>query len=207
MGLPVFLKGLFVGITLCAPVGPIGILCIRRTLLQGRLAGLLSVLGASTADGVYCMTAALGMTFISRFLDRERIVLELIGAVALMLVGAAIFFTAPPSGAPSRAKGLLGAFSSTFFLMLANPMPIIAFTAVLTVMGAHGGEIDFLFAVAFTSGVFIGACSWSPTLVALVALLQPQIHQGRIGILNRLAGAGLLVIGAFLALRVLASAA
>src|SRR4030066_1694169 len=91
-----FYRGLVIGFSIAAPVGPIGVLCIKRTLSSGRVIGLLSGMGAATADALYGCIAAFGLTFISNFLIREQFILRLIGGAFLCYLGVKTFFS-PPS--------------------------------------------------------------------------------------------------------------
>src|SRR5512139_2322421 len=95
MSIFIFLQGFFVGLLLCAPIGPIGLLSVKRTLTHGRAAGVASVLGASAADVLYCALAGFGITLISSFLERQHLWLELSGGLILILLGMRIFFSEP----------------------------------------------------------------------------------------------------------------
>ena len=90
-----FLRGLIMGISIAAPVGPIGVLCIRRTLAQGKLAGFISGLGAATADAIYGIIAGFGITFISGFLIAQARWLSLVGGLFLCFLGIRTFLSDP----------------------------------------------------------------------------------------------------------------
>ena len=116
-----FLRGLLIGFSIAAPVGPIGVLCIRRTLAEGRVYGFVSGLGAATADATYGSIAGFGLTFIASFLVSQGLWLRLIGGLFLVYLGLRTFLTKP--AAPSADTGggrlaLTGAFASTFLLTL-----------------------------------------------------------------------------------------
>jgi threonine/homoserine/homoserine lactone efflux protein len=184
-------EGIVIGLCTCAPVGPIGLLCIRRTIVQGRLAGLLSVLGASTGDIIYCSVAGLGMTWISQFLRQEKILFQLVGALVLIVLGIVLFFSEY-----SREKvpqfqqgGLPGAYISTFLLMLANPMPVVLFTSTFAALGIRGWGENFLSAALLVGGVFLGSAAWSPVLVSGASLICAQPTPTQMRWLNRASGA------------------
>lgn len=182
-----FLKGLVAGLVLCAPMGPIGMLIIRRTFVSGRLAGLVSVLGASTADGLYCLVATLGVAYISEFLRNEQRLLTSLGGLVLISLGLRLFFSKPPTKPMNGvAMGLKDAFLSSFLLMLTNPMPILLFTTAFTALGIHGGEYAARFIL--TAGVFTGSALWGPILVASVAILGRQVGPRHMIILNKISG-------------------
>src|SRR4051812_8188873 len=126
-----FLKGLLIGFSIAAPVGPIGVLCIQRTLSYGRLSGLLTGLGAATADGVYGAVAAFGLTVVSSFLTGQQFWFQLIGGAFLFYLGAKNFKATPATKAASKEhKGLLFDYISTVFLTLTNPATILSFVAI-----------------------------------------------------------------------------
>src|SRR5208283_3746709 len=127
----ILIKGVIVGLSIAAPVGPIGLLCIRRSLAEGRASGLLSGLGAATADALYGSMAAFGLTAVSSLLIRERLWIGAAGGVFLCYLGARTFLSPPAAHAGSASRlGLVAAYFSTFALTLANPMTILSFIAV-----------------------------------------------------------------------------
>jgi threonine/homoserine/homoserine lactone efflux protein len=200
----IFIKGLVVGLIICAPVGPIGVLCVRRTLTEGRLAGFFSVLGASTADAVYCAIAGLGITYVSSFLAQEKVLLQLLGGAVLILVGAKIFFSKMregPAACPDRS--LFQAYYSAFLIMLANPFPILIFGAVLTALGVHGWKGDYVSTGILVVGVLAGSALWAPVLVALVTIFNLRFSGRELIAINRIAGAMIFSFGAFLSLATL----
>ena len=140
MSLQIILKGILIGVTIAAPVGPIGILCIRRTLAEGRLAGFISGLGAATADAMYGAIAAFGLTFISVFLINQSFWLRLGGGLFLIYLGIKSFLSVPSQGADlnpksSRNESVLNYYGSTLFLTLTNPITIISFAAIFAGFG------------------------------------------------------------------------
>lgn len=197
----IFFKGIGVGLVMCAPIGPIGVLCVRRTLLEGRLAGMVSVLGASAADGLYCALAGMGIAFLSDWLAREQIILRLVGGVVLVLLGGRIFFARPRlTKTRGSGRGLWDAFFSTFFLMLANPMPIVAFTATFAALGLTGWQRNYGTTATLVIGVTLGSALWAPALATLAHRIRPQIERGGVPILNRISGGIILGFGLVLGL-------
>lgn len=193
MDLNLFLRGLVIGFSIAAPVGPIGVLCIRRTLAEGRAYGLASGLGAASADGFYGLIAALGLTLVADFLRQQQVWLGLIGGGYLLYLGVKTFGARPAEtaadagerGAPQR--GLIGAYASTLFLTLTNPLTIFAFAAIFAGVGAAvgAGSGGALLVVA---GVFAGSCAWWLILVTFTGLFRARL--GPIGLrwINRLSG-------------------
>lgn len=145
MGVDFFLKGLILGFSIAAPVGQIGVLCIRKTLQFGRLSGLFSGLGAAAADAIYAVIAAFGLTLISNFLIAGQFWFRLIGGVFLLYLGWKTFFAQPYSQTQKVSHTtLLNDFISTFFLTLTNPMTILSFLAVFAGLGLSNVEGDYL---------------------------------------------------------------
>jgi len=139
MGLATLLRGLVIGFSIAAPVGPIGVLCIRRTLADGRATGLAVGLGAAAADAVYGAIAGFGLTAVSSLLVRQQGILRLVGGLFLCYLGVRTFLARPADrAARAGGAGLVGAFTSTFGLTLTNPATILSFVAVFAGLGIAG---------------------------------------------------------------------
>lgn len=181
---------------MCAPIGPVGLLCVRRTLLAGPIAGLVSLLGTSLADGFYCAVAGLGVTFISHVLTKHKLFFQLLGALILVLLGIRIFFSASNGKKSlSERNGLMEAFASTFVLTLSNPMLVIVFMAVFTALGVHGWWADFSPTALLVMGVFSGSASWAPVLAIVGSVFRPQLNAYHVRIINRYSGAIMMTFG------------
>jgi threonine/homoserine/homoserine lactone efflux protein len=188
------LRGLAIGFSIAAPVGPIGVLCIRRTLAQGRLAGLLSGLGAATADAIYGFIAGFGLTYISNMLVGYQPWIRLIGGLFLCYLGVRTFVSKPvESAVPVRQKGLLRDYASTFFLTLTNPMTIISFAAVFAGLGIGSATGDYRSASLLVLGVFAGSAAWWLILSGGVSLFRSRFSPRALGWVNR--GAGIVILG------------
>jgi threonine/homoserine/homoserine lactone efflux protein len=147
MYLSIALRSILIGISIAAPVGPIGILCIRRTLAEGRIAGFISGLGAATADAFYGAIAAFGLTFISLFLLQHTFWLRLGGGIFLLFLGVRIFLAIPASSAenetsPGKKRGLLNYYASTFLLTITNPLTILSFAAIFAGIGGLNSKMS-----------------------------------------------------------------
>ncbi len=192
----IFLKGLVLGFSIAAPVGPIGILCIRRTLSEGRLHGLISGLGAATADGFYGLVAGFGLTIISDALMGQQFWLALLGSVYLSYLGFKTFFATPvTSSADAVPGGLWGAYFSTLMLTLTNPVTILSFVAIFAGLGVITAEGNFSSATLLVLGVFLGSAIWWLTLSGGVSLLRERFDTRKLIWVNRLAGIILLAYG------------
>ncbi|MBS1966520.1 MAG: LysE family transporter, partial [Chloroflexi bacterium SZAS-1] len=161
MDATLLLKGLLIGFSIAAPVGPIGALCIRRTLANGRAAGLVSGLGAATADAMYGCIAGFGLTFISSLLMSQQLWLKLIGGAFLCYLGIRTLLARPAAQAANASGvGLFGAYASTFFLTLTNPTTILSFLAVFAGLGLASAAGNYGAAALLVLGVFIGSALW-----------------------------------------------
>jgi len=191
-----FLQGLIIGFSIAAPVGPIGILCIRRTLAEGRLTGFISGLGAASADAVYGSIAAFGLTAVSAFLVTQRLWLQLVGGGFLLYLGIRTFQAKPaPSTTEERHGGLPSAFLSTFFLTLTNPMTILSFTAIFAGLGLGQTRGNLSGAAMLVLGVFLGSSTWWLTLSALIGIFKERINDKMLRWVNRVAGVIIALFG------------
>ena len=183
------LRGLIIGFSIAAPVGPIGVLCIRRTLAEGRASGLFSGLGAATADAVYGGIAGFGVTFISDLLISQQVWLRLIGGCFLCYLGVKTFLSKPAEQAASaKGKGLVGSYVSTFFLTVANPMTILSFAAIFAGLGVGGAGGNYVSAAILVLGVFVGSTLWWFILSYGVTVFRTKFNPSRLRWVNRISG-------------------
>ncbi len=204
MSLSFFIKGIVIGFSIAAPVGPIGVLCIRRSLAEGSRMGLATGLGAATADALYGAVAGFGLTAISGFLVQQQFWLALIGGLFLCYLGARTFLSKPAAeAAPARQPGgLLSGYMSTLILTLANPATIFSFVAVFAGFGL-GGTANYGAASLLVLGVFTGSALWWLILSSSVGLLRSRVHGDWLGAVNRFSGALLFAFGVYASSRVL----
>ncbi|HEU4725333.1 MAG TPA: LysE family translocator [Candidatus Eisenbacteria bacterium] len=199
MDLALFGQGLLLGFSIAAPVGPIGILCIRRTLSESRASGFASGLGAATADALYGCVAAFGLTIVSELLVKARAPMAWGGGAFLLWIGWRTMRARPPelgaAAAAGAAPSLWSAWASTFLLTVTNPMTILSFVAVFAGLGlgsrAHGPAA----AVALVAGVFGGSAAWWFALSGSVSLLRARFTTGGLAWVNRISGAVLIAFG------------
>lgn len=179
-----FLKGLLIGFAIAVPVGPIGFLCLRRTLVYGRLTGFVSGLGAATADAFYGLVAALGLTAISAFLLRAETWLQLIGGTFLVFLGLRTALAKSPVAdiedgelpPPPPQRSWPAAFFSTFALTLASPATILAFMAIFAGVGLASEADTPLHAFELVGGVFSGSAAWWLALSLGAGALRDRLH-------------------------------
>lgn len=183
------IKGILLGFSVAAPVGPIGVLCIRRTLQFGRLSGLFTGLGAAAADTVYGIIAAFGLTFVSNFLLAGQFWFQTIGGLFLIYLGVKTF-SSKVLATESRVthKTLLNDFVSTFFLTLTSPMTILSYVAIFAGLGLSNTSGDYLDAALLVLGVTLGSALWWLLLSEGVTLFRKKISQQVMTWINRFAG-------------------
>ncbi len=187
------MTGIVIGVSIAAPVGPIGILCVRRTLQDGRMAGFASGMGAATADACYGFVAALGLTAISRFLTDGAVWLNILGAAFLLYLGIRIARTSLQNGsdAAKRAKeSYWKAYGSTFLLTLTNPMTIVSFAGIIA--GIQLGS-ETAAPLWFIAGVFVGSAAWWLCLCLAVGATRSMLSSGALKIIQY--GSALILAG------------
>ncbi len=184
-----FLKGVVAGLSMAVPVGPIGILCIRRTLLEGRLFGFVSALGLASADVVFGCVAGFGLTFISDFLISQQVWLRLIAGLFLCAIGLKVLLTKfVEREAPSLGKGLLGAYTSMFFLTLTYPMTVLIFLGIFAGLGIGSTKGNYLAIAALVLGVFTGSILWWAILSSLIGSLRDRFRTENWQWVNKISG-------------------
>ncbi len=204
------LKGLIVGFCLAAPVGPIAVLCVQRTIAKRLASGLMSGLGAAVADGFYGAVAAFGATMISEFLISERTWMQRVGGVILIFMGLRLFLAKPAgeeredevrfgergaldTNRKVNGRGLTGDFLSTFLLTLTNPMTFVAFAAVFTTMGIGAVRGRPILTAELVGGVLLGSMLWWAILCGGAHALRRHFDYRKLTTINR--GTGIFVIG------------
>ena len=206
MDVAVFLRGLAIGFGIAAPVGPIGILCIRRTLADGRAVGFAAGLGAATADALYGAVAAFGLTLISSALIGQRVWLQAVGGVFLCYLGVRTWMAAPATATAEtrRGPGLVTAWATTFALTVTNPTTILSFAAIFAGLGLGTGAGSYGSASIMVLGVFLGSAFWWLLLSTGVGFLRASITPAHLRWVNRGAAAIITAFGLVALLSLLA---
>jgi len=198
----VFLNGIFFGLLLAAPVGPVGVLCVQRTLTEGRMHGLLSGLGAAVADAVYGAIAAFGVTAVAGWITGHQALVRGAGGVLLLVLAASSAFSKPKQPKEKiikkvRTESLLRDFLSAFFLAITNPITLIVFAGLLAALG----DVDLVAstgaAVWLVLGVFVGSAMWWLALSAAAGFFRNYIDRGFQRGVNRVAAVVLCVFGTY----------
>ena len=190
-----FFRGFLIGISIAAPVGPIGVLCIRRTLAEGKLKGFLSGMGAASADMVYGAVAAFGLTMITDMLVENKFWFRVIGGCFLLYLGIKTFLEKPADQAAQvKQSGYFGAYLSTFFLTITNPMTILSFAAIFAGTMFIGTSNSPIVLVA---GVFAGSASWWLALSFGVGMMRDRLTSVHMAWINRISGIIITAFGVF----------
>ena len=190
------LRGLIIGVSIAAPVGPIGLLCIQRTVIQGRTSGLVSGLGAATADAVYGSVAGFGLDLVSNFLIDQRMWIHLIGGALLLLLGIKVLLTRPAEQAAQTkytVRGIWWSYLSTFLLTITNPMTILSFVAVFAALGVANSSNDYVSASFTVIGVFLGSALWWLILSGVAGWFRDKLNRTAILWIGRLSA--IIIIG------------
>lgn len=196
----VFVKGLIAGFLIAAPVGPVNVMCVRRTIVHGRVVGIVSGLGAAAADTFFGAIAAFGLTFIHDLLMRERFWFGVVGGALLVVIGLRTLAATPPQQKKGEEEtdptGLLGDFTSTGFLTLTNPVTVLSFLAVFSAFGVQSGERSLADSWLLLLGVFLGSSLWWLLLTTTVGLLRDRFNREGLRWANRIAGVVILAFAA-----------
>ncbi len=188
-------KGIGIGITVAAPVGPMSVLCMRRTLTTGWRLGFNTGLGIATGDAVYASIAALGLVSISRFMLAYDRPLHVIAGIFLIYLGLRAFFTRPAAeDSDGRRPAVATGYTSALLLTLTNPPTIISFAAIFTVLAPRSG-FNVASALETVAGVFLGSAFWWFALTTTVALVRHALGRRSMRWIDGISGAVLGLCG------------
>ena len=195
MDLIVFLKGLAVGFAMAIPIGPIGVMCIRKTLAEGHSRGLTIGLGGATADSLYGAIAAFGVKFVSDVIVSEQLWVHLLGGGLLLFLGIrTVRLKRKDPIMPFEGDGLWGSYVSAFLLALTNPLTIFAFVAVFAAFGL-GHPLSVVSAGILVVGVFLGTCLWFVALGFVATLFRKRLNRNGLKWVNRASGSLIILSG------------
>lgn len=204
MDLQFIIRGIFVGLMVSIPLGPIGVLIIQKTIHKGRLSGFVSGFGAAVADTFYATVASFGLGFVINFIKAQEFYLQLIGSIFLVFLGMRIFLTNPVKQLRARnprKKGLLGDFLSIFFLTVSNPIAVFVFIAVFAGTSVFGSSPTLRVELFIILGVLIGGVLWWYTLSTIISAFRSKFRLKQLFWINKTSGIIIAFLGflAFLA--------
>lgn len=190
------IKGIILGFSVAAPIGPVSVLVISRTLSSGQKFGFLSGLGATTAITTYSLIAALGLTFVSNLLLNQQFLFRLIGGIFLCYLGVKIYLSKPAEkGASAESESLFRSYLSVLFLTITNPIAILTFTGMFAGLGLAQEEVNYISSLQLVLGVSIGSAAWWLILSIGVSLLQNRINSKVLSWINRISGIIVIIFG------------
>ncbi len=199
-----FIQGIIIGLTLAAPVGPIALICIRRTVAEGKFHGIASGLGVATSDSFYAAVTVLGLTVISGFIISNQFFFRTIASIGLILIGLKIYLSIPPEICPTEEHSTyLKDYASMVAVTLANPLTLIFFIAVLPGFGVLLSGTSVYSSMGFVAGIFLGSTAWWVFLCGTLGSFRSCISSGTLGIINRVSGILIACIGVGLFLSIL----
>lgn len=185
--------GALVGFSIAVPVGPVGLLCIRRSLSDGRLAGFVTGMGAAAADTLYGLAAAFSLTALTNFLVDHRTSFQLFGGLFMLGLGVATLRSRPVASTADRPAHHAGiAFVSAFAITATNPMTVFAFIGIFA--GLNHPAADTLPSMRLVLGVFLGSAAWWLILSNGAAHFSRKLRSGGFSALNLIAGTGIVLI-------------
>jgi threonine/homoserine/homoserine lactone efflux protein len=190
-------KGLLLGVSIAAPVGPIGVLTIRRSISDGFRMGFATGLGAATADAIYGLIAAFGLTAVMAILTDHANSIRLVGGAMLLVVGARALWhvrsaTTPAEARAGRVISPAGSYIQTVGLTLTNPMTILSFIGMFAGIGISSGGADVANAVALVIGVGLGSAAWWLFLASLTSRIRHRLSPGTLRWIN--IGSALIIV-------------
>jgi threonine/homoserine/homoserine lactone efflux protein len=194
-GLELLIRGVMAGLIITAPVGPVNVLCVQRTVTKGWRSGLFSGLGSALADAIYATIAGFSITFIIQFLLRQLFWIRLFGGILLILLGAWYYFKPPRPVNGNKTGESDGADSaSTFLLTLTNPTTVLSFLAVLAALGL-GGSRPWYLTLLMVGGIFCGAMLWWLILTSVANHLRDRFTGQSMVWMNRIGGLAMAAFG------------
>jgi threonine/homoserine/homoserine lactone efflux protein len=194
-----FIKGFIIGLLTGMPTGPVGAICLRTTLSQGAVYGLIAGLGSCLADSIYGTVAVFGLTIISKFIYKYQLYFRLFGSAILIVIGIKIFLTHQNRKAEALdSKTAVRTFVSTFLLAIANPATIFSFLLVFAASGISTIGNNPSGKLVFILGIFCGSGFWLIVLILTAHLFDNKINSKNIKYINKAIGTVILLFGVFI---------
>ena len=200
MDFAVFLKGIVIGLLASIPLGPIGVLCIQRTLCKSHKAGFVSGLGAASADTLFATIALFSLTFVLSFIESYMAVIKVLGGILVIIVGMTILLKNPVvqirKNRAGKGNNLWSDYLSVFFVTLANPAYILVFVALFAALGINREGIPYANGLLMLIGVLCGTSLWWFILTFCISLLRRKFRPRHLFWMNRISGSIIVILGA-----------
>jgi threonine/homoserine/homoserine lactone efflux protein len=190
-------NGLGFGVMVSAPLGPLGVLCIQRTINKGFLSGFISGFGAALADIIYASIAGFGISIIADFLEAQQLIIRALGGIILIILGYMIFMSNPINQLrrhKTKKSSYLGDFISSFFITITNPLTVVVFGVAFTSVGLNEGH-SLQSVILILAGVFFGALFWWMGLTFLVNVFRSKIRLRNLWWINKITGVLVAIFG------------
>jgi threonine/homoserine/homoserine lactone efflux protein len=204
--------GVFIGLIVAVPIGPVNLICIRRTITFGPLNGFIAGLGAALGDGIFATVIGFGLTAVRQWIEHHSTTIQLSGGILLLIFGAYTYIADPLHGRPleqnegrePRRASLARTFASTLALTVTNPATLFAFTVLFAGVGGIAATAAGRFDAAFiVLGVLGGSALWWFTLTTFVGLFHARIDAAAMRIINHVSGIAVCLFGLIVLIRVL----
>jgi len=197
MDIGLIIQGIIVGLILAVPVGPLSLICIQRTLSDGKGHGIMSGIGITAADSVYATAAFLGLAAVSGIIITYEMPLRAFAALVLIVVGMRIIVFVPDRGQDRTGHETYSKdFLSMFALALANPMTLIFLMVTLPGYGFVFGGTSLFSAGGFVAGFFFGSAVWWVFLCGSLGSLRDRLSDKNLALINRVSGIFIICVGA-----------
>jgi len=189
MDLSLFFKGFLVGVIISAPIGPVGALCIQRTMNNGRLSGILSGVGAAVGDSIFAVAAVFGLTYISGILDEKEAWFRIVGGIILLYFGLRVYLSKPRNCSEENiGVNHFGTFGSAFLLTISNPLVILSIIAVFAVLGIVNPSASYYSTGLLILGVFSGAMFLWTITCHILSNYRNRIGERGVLLVNKITG-------------------
>jgi len=198
MGLVLLIKGIIVGLLASIPLGPIGVICIQRTINKGRFSGFMSGLGAATADTIFATIAGFSLTFVINFIEEKQFFFQLGGGLIVMILGISIFYTNPISQLKRHRKNkgsIIEDYLSVLFLTITNPLAVFLFIGLFATLRIVSPGGNVLYAGFLLSGVFLGGAVWWFVLSSVVNRFRARFRLKQLWYINKISGGVIFILG------------
>jgi threonine/homoserine/homoserine lactone efflux protein len=197
MDFSLFIQGIIIGLTLAVPVGPIALICIQRTVTDGRFHGIFSGIGVATADSFYAAVTVLGLTIISSVIVTNQFLFRFLAGIVLIFVGMRVFMSLPSCvSTKTMHETYFKDYLSMVGIAIANPLTLVFFLIVLPGFGIVINSTAFLSAAEFIAGVFFGSTAWWILLCGTIGSMRSRFSIKTLGLINRVSGVLISVCGA-----------
>jgi len=198
MGLMLLIKGVIVGLLASIPLGPVGVICIQRTINKGKLSGFISGIGAATADTIFATIAGFSITFVINFIEEKQFFFQVGGGIIVMILGISIFYTNPIRQLKRHRKNkssILEDYLSVLFITITNPLAVFLFIGLFASLRIVSTVGNGLYVGILLSGVFIGAATWWFVLSTIINRFRARFRLKQLWYINKISGGAIFILG------------